>query len=147
MLKVTFIRLLDLKIRGECITNWCPPLAAQALVPPSAIPMVNEWLIENKALPPPGPRSEWGKVQVPMHQDMIDLQEKGVGLELPANATAATAAATAKAAPAAEATAAAAAPSSAAPPAAAKSAAGGGRGAVGFAGAAVAVAAAVALWA
>ncbi|WIA19159.1 hypothetical protein OEZ85_003805 [Tetradesmus obliquus] len=131
---------------GGCIVH----IMNTALVPPSAIPMVNEWLIENKALPPPGPRSEWGKVQVPMHQDMIDLQEKGVGLELPANATAATAAAaaaTAKAAPAAEATAAAAAPSSAAPPAAAKSAAGGSRGAVGFAGAAVAVAAAVALWA
>jgi hypothetical protein len=108
-------------------------LAAQALVPPSAIPQVNKWLVESKGLPPPRPRSEWGRVQIPLHQELVDMTEQGIGRELPANATAA-------AAPAAEAAAAAA-------PAAAKSAAGSSRVRASFAGVAAAVTAAVVLWA
>lgn len=103
-------------------------------MPPSAIPQINTWLIENKALPAPPPRSEWGKVQTPLHQELVDMTEKDIGRELPANATAGAAAAEPTAA---------AAPSSAAQPAAAKSAAGSSSSRVGggLAVAAVAVAA------
>jgi hypothetical protein len=110
----------------------------QALVPPSAIPLINTWLIENKALPPPPPRAEWGKIQTPQHKELVELSERGIGIE-GSNATAAAAAA---ASPAPDAAAAAA----AAPPAAAARSAAGSSKVAGTVFVAVATVAAVALW-
>jgi hypothetical protein len=110
----------------------------QALVPPSAIPLINTWLIENKALPPPPPRAEWGKIHTAQHKELVELSEKGIGIEDSANVTAAAAAA---ARPAPDAAAAAA----AAPPAAAARSAAGSSKVAGTVFVAVA-AAAVALW-
>jgi hypothetical protein len=108
----------------------------QALVPPSAIPLINTWLIENKALPPPPPRAEWGKIHTAQHKELVELSEKGIGIEDSANVTAAAAAR-----PAPDAAAAAA----AAPPAAAARSAAGSSKVAGTVFVAVA-AAAVALW-